>query len=586
MSILKYLDIIDIKFKFYTENQPIHRSVFGGIMTISFLLISFFALMYFEQDEFFKLKPISSMSEITYPYKNIKKSLGKEKIWIPFRIVTYEGEYIDHRNILYPIIYLVEGKNSDRGEMELKYTKLNYKLCNETNMVNKSKNYIIDVDLNELYCIDDKYDIIGGSWGKKEIDYIEINLYLCKNGINYDELNPQCTKFNDLLKYHNTSWLFEFYYPIVQYQPLNIKEPIDVVYRSYYYRLSSYAGKVERIYLRENILSDDQNIIGNNPKNSSYWGMSNIYGDSYFLPTITDPLVKSTSSRLYSLVINQDQGIVYYTRSYKKILDILSEIFPILNIIFLIFQKFTEKVKMSFVKRNLMELLFEKKFLFNMGPNNNIKKTITLAKLSKAKCFYNCLQQRFPIKLKQNSDKKINKNDNFVLNNNDDVVNERSSQNMKMNNKPIVNSLNKLSLFSNYIINKEEDNNNKKIQKKGIEAKKSLNINLYNKKLFPIYYYFVDSILDRLIKPKKFMNVSEKYLIAYNFMNQLYDISTYILLYKQFQLLKTSLNKEENKILNEHTRMNINNNEFMKNLDNDLRFRKFPVFSEIIFTNS
>ena len=386
MSFLKYCDIFDIKFNFYTESQPAHRNTFGGIMTISFITICCLAFIYFEFDEFFKLNPIYSKSEITYGYDSKVKKLSEEKIWVPFRIVTYEGKYIDHKNILYPIVFSVKGKKNSGNEMDLMYRKLNYKLCNETSMINKTKNYIINVNLEELYCIDDIFDIIGGSWGDEEIYYIEINLYLCENGIDYDELNPNCTKFEDLLKYHNTSWLFEFYYPIVQYQPLNKNEPIDVVYRSYYYRLSSYAGKVERIYLKENILCDDQKIFGNNPKNSSYWGMSNFYGDSHFLPTTPDPLVKRTSSRLYSLVINQDQGLIFYTRSYKKIITILSDIFPILNIILIVFQKFTEKIKMSFIKRNLMELLFEKKFLLIMSPNN-IRKQLHQQKYKRQNIF-------------------------------------------------------------------------------------------------------------------------------------------------------------------------------------------------------
>ena len=585
MSFLKYCDIFDIKFNFYTESQPAHRNTFGGIMTISFIIICCLAFIYFEFDEFFKLNPISSKSEITYGYDSKVKKLSHEKIWIPFRIVTYEGKYIDHKNILYPIVFSVKGKKNDEGEMDLKYRKLNYKLCNETSMINKTKNYIINVNLEELYCIDDIFDIIGGSWGDEEIYYIEINLYLCENGIDYDELNPNCTKFEDLLKYHNTSWLFEFYYPIVQYQPLNKEEPIDVVYRSYYYRLSSYTGKIERIYLKENILSDDQNIIGNNPKNSSYWGISNFYGDSHFLPTTPDPLVKRTSSRLYSLVINQDQGLIFYTRSYKKIITILSDIFPILNIILIVFQKFTEKIKISFIKRNLMELLFEKKFLLIMSPNN-IRKAITSAKIQKTKYIYNSLQQKRNIKLIQKSDNRLIKNHNLFFNNNDNVIIDRSSQKLNVNNKPIIsNSLNKLKLFSNHFAN-QANNNNKIIKKKGSEVKSLIHNNLYKEKLFPIYYYFLDFIFDRLIQPKKFMNISEKYLIVYNFMNQLYDISTYLLLYKQFQLLKISLDREKRQIINEHVKININNDEFMNQLDNDLRSRKFPVFSDIAFNNS
>jgi hypothetical protein len=65
-------------------------------------------------------------------------------------------------------------------------------------------------------------------------------------------------------------------------------------------------------------MEDDQSIVTSNPTNNSYWGMTNVYGDSYFMPEEKDPLVKSVSSRLYSLVVYMDQGYVHYTRRFKK----------------------------------------------------------------------------------------------------------------------------------------------------------------------------------------------------------------------------------------------------------------------------
>ena len=67
--------------------------------------------------------------------------------------------------------------------MNFNYHLLNYKLCNETSMSNKSKNYKIDIKLNQLFCID-KDDIpFGGSWADNYINYMQINIYLCKDGI-------------------------------------------------------------------------------------------------------------------------------------------------------------------------------------------------------------------------------------------------------------------------------------------------------------------------------------------------------------------------------------------------------------------
>jgi len=50
--------------------------------------------------------------------------------------------------------------------MKFKYRLLSYKLCNETSMANKTDNYIIDVPLNELFCIDEDEISFGGSFDR------------------------------------------------------------------------------------------------------------------------------------------------------------------------------------------------------------------------------------------------------------------------------------------------------------------------------------------------------------------------------------------------------------------------------------
>ena len=53
------------------------------------------------------------------------------------------------------------------------------------------------------------------------------------------------------------------------------------IYRNYFYRLSLFSNKLEKIYFKEHIFSDDRNILISNYKNSSCWGTSSLYGDDY-----------------------------------------------------------------------------------------------------------------------------------------------------------------------------------------------------------------------------------------------------------------------------------------------------------------
>ena len=153
MDFIKFLDCFTVKFSFYTNNQPNNQNILGGIMTILYLILCLFIFIYVSYDDLQRLKPITTKSEIPH-YKRKLINMNKEKIWIPFRMVNYENQFIDHRGIIYIIPYLIEGRYNETIGMDLKYTLLNYKFCNETEMINRPDLYKIDVPLNQLFCID------------------------------------------------------------------------------------------------------------------------------------------------------------------------------------------------------------------------------------------------------------------------------------------------------------------------------------------------------------------------------------------------------------------------------------------------
>ena len=503
-------------------------------------------------------------------------------------MVTYEEKFIDHRKFLYILPYFVEGKRNNLIGMDLKYHLLHYKFCNETSMVNKSKNYIIDVPLNELFCIEEDDISFGGSWNGDILNYIEINLHLCQDGINFNASDPRCTKMNDLLKYRNTSWLFEFYYPVVQFQPRNFENPMAVIYRSYFYRINTYTNKIERIYLQEHILSDDKSLIIRKNKNTSCWGMSNLYGDDYFSPNEIDPIVRGTSSRIYSLDIYMDFGLIFYTREYKKIFLIISNVFPLFRLVLYFLKNFTEHAKMSITKSNLVGLIFESKRAAKMS----LFKFRELNQLTD-------LRNKINFISKNESSKEVIIDKN---NNNINYLHYRSSNNImeSINNKNL--SYIKSPFNSNDYLNDGKEINKLNInQISAIHPKKSSFLNepvklldstpktnnnkfdrlLNTKNIFPYYYYFLDFFFDRLMHPQKFGCINKKYFIVYNFMSQIYDISTHILLIKQFNLINNGLKKiyEENGLCPTHPfkRININDDDLMNRINEDLKKAEKPI---------
>ena len=590
MDFLRYCDFFNVKYNFNYEHK-INITIFGGLMGITFIIISIIVIIILSIDDIRKLNPITTKSEIPggdFRVVNLKES----NIYIPWRLITYEEKFINHTGILYPSITLIEGNLDENIGMDLKVHNLNYTLCNETSMINITDQYEIDTPLNELFCIEQNDIPFGGSWLSDKLFYLEVNLFLCEDGIRYNASDSRCTPLQDIVKFTNTTWLFEFFYPNVQFQPTDHDIPMRVIYKNYYYRLSSYTYKLERLYIQENILNDDTSLITTKSKNNSCWGVSTFYGDTYFWQEEQDPLVKSNSSVLFSLDIYMDQGHIYYTRSYKKIFVIISNVFPIVNFLLIIFYKLTVWVKSAFAKQSIVEMIFEnskifknkKKFYLNIENNtnnNNMKPRNTI---------YINKRPKFEDNLKINKDKmipkKINSINNMHIRDNCSANKEPNKSIMKKTVDHNYKDDSHLELFNAFSIkklikSKERNGNNKYLS--NIDEK-SNNVNKDNKdnsneeyipkkkkkSLFPLFYFFMDIFLDKLDKPRSFCCLDKKYLIVYNFMGVLFDISSYVLLFKYFNIYKTVFS-EELKSLNINRfvkKININNREMMATLEN------------------
>ena len=623
MNFLKYCDFFDIKFHFYVGGHPSNNNIFGGIMSILFCITAILLMFILSIEDLKKLNPITAKSEV--PGADIKVvNLHDSKVWVPWRMVTYEEKFIDHRGILHPVVSFVEGKWNSSFGMDLTYHTLNYKLCNETSMANKTKEYKIDIPLNECFCIDNDDIPWGGSWHSDILYYFEVNLYTCEGGIDFNSSDPRCTHMSELLKHRNTSWLFEFYYPVVQFEPTNHENPISVIYRSYFYRLSTYANKVERIYIQENIMEDDQSIIKSAPVTKTYWGITNVYGDTYFTPEKKDMLVKSVSSRLYSLVVYMDQGYVRYTRKYKNVFIIFSEILPLVNVLLIAFKIFTRYIKLTVAKKNLTEIIFEnlhevnvekpmprksrngieKKIFEDMKPKTKIRPSKIFLNLKKNNAEQNCSSM---VSLNIESIKNANMNSNITPNEKENE-NEKSKNNyLKLfpdnndNNgneaKPIssdlnvIRYLNKNQLKRRTVNEQSIDNNlmqelNISIIKrpKRVEPKK----NYIRKQLFPVSYYYMNIIFDRLIKPKSFFCLDKKYFIMYNFMVKFLDVAShitmlkYFIIFKDFFISNVVSNSKKKHLFDLDKKINISDEKKMELIEN-INEKDGDIFSNPIF---
>ena len=533
-NFLKMCEFYGTQFHWYFERRQKYYSSHGGI----FSLISFFSyiafIIIFGFKDFKRTQSISTISNIP-PSGDKTIKFGKQKLYLPWRIMDYGDTFINHTGILYPRIYYFTNRYNNQTQlMETNFKLLNYSLCNETSMKNLGKDYILNSNLDKLFCIDMEDLEMGGSWNSKFINYLRLDLNLCKDGANYNDNNANCTHPDHLISLFgkDNNWFFELLYPSVQFQPNNKDRPIFVLYNSYYYGLNTNSNKVDRIYLQEHIFEDEQGWIFNYPiKNSTYWGVNSIKSDFYTAGR--DIFRHGSTSRLYSLKLYIDYGTVYYYRKYKKIYEIISEILPIMKIVTGIFAIISETINKLQVSKRLNEYIIDDK-VGNLNPkmnnlifhvsNNYIAKTLGILDNNN---------------LESNKMKKNLKPHSFIK--------REDFSGMKDSSKLFFLNNNKLNL------NKNNNKNNKAVNPEDLKKKHRHTINVskiiglkpiefFNKDKvkFPFKYYFIGSILNIISSKNRnnYLCISEKFNRSFTFFTHIIDITSYISIYKQFESLK------------------------------------------------
>ena len=519
--LLKIIDLYGTRFHWYIGYKPKYYTFYGGIFSILSLIISATLLVILGYDDFKRSYPIISTSTIPpNGYKNIK--FGEKKLYLPWRIVDYDEKPLDIKGIIYPkIYYFTNVYNSSTGKMDSSYSLVNYTLCNETSMKNLGEEFLLDIQLDKLYCIDMENLEMGGSFNAEFMNYIRLDIYLCENGIKYDENNNRCTpydKFDELHK-KNNAWFFEILYPKVQFQPTEKKFPILILYQTYYYIFSKYANKLDRIYLQEHVLEDEKGWVFNRPFNLSYWGTYSIGGENYYRGE-TDILKYSSNSRLYSLKIYLNLGITFYTRKYKKLYEILSEIFLIVKAVFALFAYISEELNDIFSAKKINELILN----FERKNNSIINKRKFEFKGTKSLTFMNNKIELINIKLDESQSKKI-------------IFQNKKN---KINNKPNgIDDSSNLDIKNNF-----KDSINLTKYRRSVDS--SLKI---EKMKYPIRYYLYGNCIMKLKFSKKNNKmISKNFLKSFVIYRHLIDISCFITLYKQFEIVKKIItNKINNK---------------------------------------
>ena len=617
---LTYVDLFGTKFTFYTQNTPKFYTPSGGILTIFSLIACIFIFIFPNLRYFKRENPIISKSYISKWQHKIK--FGEEKIWIPWRISNNNSSFINHTNKFFPIINYYFSENlAENKKHILKSKSLTYKLCNETSMINKPNIYYLNIPLNELYCIDMDDILIGGSWITDFIYYLEFDLFLCKNGENYNENNINCIFFENLTNYGKNTYDINIYYPTVQFQPTNISTPVTIIYKEYFYHLSKYTNKITRIYLQKYILNDNTGIFISNKKNNTYWGLKNIDSDFYLNSEQNNNINEDKTSKIFSFNIYLEPGIIYYRRYYKNFFDIIGYSFPIIFVVHSIFKNIAKFIKVVTINKTITELLFEKTMVVTIDKekeknkedekDKDIKKSIFDFKKS-VQGTPKSRRRRSVFLQNSNFSSLAYSNIGFMNNNQIETPEMLNKKKLSSNVKNVIdtklkygskkNNAMKISIINSdfYLKNRKNKIKSKKTfipQIKKEMDSQIINNNDFNsrqnissseiisKNLFPFKYYFCLLFIRNISLQKQSTFFSNKFKKVQIFLRQMFDVSSYITLYIEFNKLKRFIDKPVLKAIEKKNRISLFGTNLNKEMSEDFNENKARISRKNISSN-
>ena len=327
---------------------------------------------------------------------------------------------------------------------------------------------------------------------------------------------------------------------------------------------------------------------------------------------------EGSSSRLYSFNIYLYFDVIYYHRYYKKVFFIKADGLPIATGIFTFFGIIAEIFKISSENQKLIELLFEKRqsqHSKSLEIENNFK-NLFFKKNSIISIKENISDNSPKIKNKTNltNNKRNNPNTNLPSanmnssNKNEHIIEENivssgnkndssSNKNVLITNQMNKDNINKDSAINNYSYITELYNDKKgkqslsisqkEFQKNNINKEIDTSLNEFvndnqskKKKLFPYKYYLCTIFIKNVNKNSSCF--SKEFIEVYQFISQLMDISSYLVLQKQFEILKDNFMIDKYRdILENLEKINVNEQSFDEEMKEYLETKKLTILGKI-----
>ena len=177
---------------------------------------------------------------------------------------------------------------------------------------------------------------------------------------------------------------------------------------------------------------------------------------------------------------------------------------------------------------------------------------------------------------KSNNEKEINRsvNSNFFFDD-DKSLNNKLNQNFNLFHK-------NNDLFSPINNNHNNKNDNRSVNNVKTPPNIKSKTQYIKKKLFPYKYYLCSIFIKNIDISKRPFFFTKKFSAVYTFICQLFDISSYLILQREFQTMKnTVIEEKQRNIIEKGQKINFNATSFHVNMKECLDSKKLSIFGRV-----
>ena len=370
------IDIFGHYPSFVIQNKLLHKTIFGGIITIFVIFISIISTIFFSQELLFRKCPYINLS--TEIYNNPKRINYYNNFEFAIGIKNPNNNLFEiNESIFFIKAFLVKTIINSSGTYNIKES-INLKRCSETfNESNINYDLFKNLSLDNLYCISNEQNDINEIYikefyGNNKNQKIEIQFYECTNST-----NNICSSKNEINTFLNSTLS---YYVINNYiRPNNHKYPFQRTINEYYYYISNnlFISLNQNIHHLE-IETDDGFMFTTYNKISSFKSEK----------IIKDVRLKDNNEKNFiSFSFQLNNNIEKYYRKYYKIQDLAAQVGGIYNTIFLFcllfLRMYEDNSYFEYLINKFFEVRFEDTLQNQKLDQNKRKKTFSRAIVQK-----------------------------------------------------------------------------------------------------------------------------------------------------------------------------------------------------------